>query len=145
MRAVKGQALLLLVVTLPLLLSIVGLVIDGGVVFDARRELQNMADGAARVGAMQVDVDEYRRSNGKTVVLVEKEAETASRQYLEAEARQVTGLVQASPQGVRVQAGREVQLSFLSLVGFDTVTVQATAVAEVHHDIERDQFAGEGE
>lgn len=145
MRAVKGQALVLLVLALPFLLSIVGLVIDGGIVFDARRELQNMADGAARAGAMQVDVDEYRRSNGKTVVLVETEAETASRRYLEAGAQQVRAQVQAGPQQVQVQAEREVRLSFLSLVGFDTVIVQATAFAEVHHGIERDQFAGEGE
>jgi uncharacterized membrane protein len=145
MRVVKGQALVLLVLTLPFLLSIVGLVIDGGLVFDARRELQNIADGAARVGAMQVDVDEYRRSNGKTVVLVETEAETAARRYLGAEARRVTALVQVGPQGVQVQAESEVRLSFLSLVGFDTVTVRATAVAEVHHGIEQDQFAGEGE
>ena len=50
-----GQALPLVAAALPLLVTVVGLALDGGVVFAARRELQNVADAAARAGATEVD------------------------------------------------------------------------------------------
>ena len=55
-----GQAIVWAAVMLPLFLAVVGLAIDGGVVFAARRELQNVADAGARPGAMQVDHGAYR-------------------------------------------------------------------------------------
>ena len=47
----RGQAIVWTAVMLPLFLAIVGLAADGGLVFSARRELQNIADSAARAGA----------------------------------------------------------------------------------------------
>ena len=54
-RGEAGQALVWTAVMLPLFLSVIGLAIDAGTIFDARRELQNVADSAARAGAMQID------------------------------------------------------------------------------------------
>jgi len=143
MRPIRGQALLVLVLALPVLLSVLGLVIDGGIVFDSRRELQNTADGAARVGAMQVDVDEYRRSDSQTVVLSKAAAEDAAREYLARESGQISILVEAEPELVSVRVDRDVALTFLSLVGFDTVGIEAVAVANVRYGVDGDRSRGE--
>ena len=45
--AQSGQAIVWVAVMMPFFLSVVGLAIDGGIVFSARRELQNVADSAA--------------------------------------------------------------------------------------------------
>ncbi|MDE3075991.1 MAG: pilus assembly protein, partial [Chloroflexota bacterium] len=59
-----GQALIWTAVMMPLFLSMIGLTIDGGQVFDGRRQLQNLADAAARAGATQIDQQAYRASSG---------------------------------------------------------------------------------
>ncbi len=51
----RAQVVVWVAVLLPtMFLPVLGLSIDAGVMFDARRELQNAADGAARVGAMEI-------------------------------------------------------------------------------------------
>ena len=45
------------------LLAVAALVIDGGLLFAERRDLQGMADGAARAGAMAID-EELLRDDG---------------------------------------------------------------------------------
>src|SRR6266536_80009 len=72
--AQRGQAIVWTAVMLPLFIAIVGLAADGGLVFSARRELQNLADSSARAGAQQIDVLAYRESRGRTVVLDEHSA-----------------------------------------------------------------------
>ena len=65
----RGQALVLAAVLLPFLLAIVGLAIDGAMVFAVRRGCQGVADGAARAGAMELDIGTYRRSDGDVAIL----------------------------------------------------------------------------
>ena len=48
-RRSAAQALVWLTLALPLFVSIAGLAIDGGVLLASRRQLQSVADGAARV------------------------------------------------------------------------------------------------
>ncbi len=78
----RGQLIVWTAVMLPLFLSIVGLAIDGGLVFAARRELQNAADAAARAGAMQIDEGVYRESSGATVALDRGRARAIAAEYL---------------------------------------------------------------
>jgi Flp pilus assembly protein TadG len=130
-----GQALVWTAVMLPLFLSIIGLAVDGGVVFDARRALQNAADSAARAGAMQVDQDTYRASGGQTVVLDPGSARQAAAAYVGDQGESLTGSVSASPQRVVVTVHRQVPTSFLRIVGITTVQISATATAEVEHGI----------
>jgi Flp pilus assembly protein TadG len=139
MRPMRGQALLVLVLALPVLLAVLGLVVDGGIVFDSRRELQNVADGAARVGAMQVDIDAYRRSDGQKVVLSESAAEEAAREYLARESAEVRTLVEAELEFVIVRVQRDVSLAFLSLAGFDTVEIEAVATAHIRYGVDQDR------
>src|SRR6185312_17093596 len=60
----RGQAVVWVAAMLPFFLAILGLAIDGGVVWDAERQLQATADGAARAGAEAVDTSAYYASNG---------------------------------------------------------------------------------
>ena len=64
-----GQVLVLTVVVALALLAILGLVADGGLVVARHRELQGVADAAARAGAAQLDEASYRASNGRTAAL----------------------------------------------------------------------------
>src|SRR5919106_418235 len=64
------------------LLAMAALVVDGGVLFAARRDLQGLADGAARAGAMAVDVETLRET--EEVRLEPEEAEAVASGYLQA-------------------------------------------------------------
>lgn len=132
-RPVKGQSILLVAVLLPLFFAIIGLVVDAGILFDERRELQNIADSAARAGAMEVDVAAYRRSKGARVVVNERRARAAVARYLVG--RDIAYAEKIETAGMEVRVQREVRLSFLTLLGFRSVTIGAVAVAEVRHGI----------
>src|SRR5712692_3982789 len=62
-----AQALLWLTLALPMFVSIAGLAIDGGVLLASRRQLQSVADGAARAGATRLDLDKLRGSAASDV------------------------------------------------------------------------------
>lgn len=132
-----GQAIVWVAVMLPFFLSVIGLTIDGGIVFSARRELQNVADGAARAGAMQVDQRVYRETAGTKMVLSTQDARQVAATYVAGQSSQIQGLVGADPQQVTVRVQRQVPTSFLRLVGLNTVEIAATATARVRYGIER--------
>lgn len=134
-RLEHGQAIVWAAVMLPLFLSVVGLAIDGGIVFDSQRELQNVADSAARAGAIQVDQNTYRASAGQVVVLDQAGAEQAATQYLTSEGSGLTATVTTDSERVVVSVSRPVSTSFLRLVGINTVQISAKATAEVQHGI----------
>lgn len=135
--AQAGQAMVWAAVMLPLFLSVVGLAIDAGIVFSARRELQNVADSAARAGAMQVDVRAYRESSGANIVLDQAAARDAAAEYAARQGKGMAATVAAETQRVVVSVSRDVPTSFLRLVGITSVRVSATAPAEVRYGIER--------
>ena len=132
-----GQVILWVAVMLPLFLSVIGLAVDGGLVFSARRELQNVADSAARAGAMQVDQQAYRDSSGRTVVLDAVAARQIAAEYVASQETGLTATISVEPQRVVVQVGREVPTSFLRLAGIDRVRITATAQAEVRYGVDR--------
>jgi uncharacterized membrane protein len=136
-QAQAGQAILWVVVMLPLFLSVIGLTMDGGIVFGARRELQNVADSAARAGAMQVDQEAYRASSGSSIVLDVEAAQQVAAEYVAGQSRHVSATIEAEPRRVMVRASREVPTGFLRLVGINTVRITATAHADVRYGIER--------
>src|SRR5437764_9924681 len=83
-RRSAAQALVWLTLALPLFVSIAGLAIDGGVLLTSRRQLQSVADGAARAGATRLDQVRLRGSGGADVQLDPAAARDASRRYLDA-------------------------------------------------------------
>jgi Flp pilus assembly protein TadG len=128
-RSEGGQTLVWVVVMLPLFLSVIGLSIDAGTVFDARRELQNVADSAARSAAMQIDQSTYRASSGETVVLDAATARQAAAQYVDSQGAGFAATIDVGPKTVVVQVSRSVPTSFLRLVGIENVRISATAPA----------------
>lgn len=134
-------------VMLPLFLAVAGLVIDAGQVFDARREAQNVADGAARVAAMQLDVTQLRATG--QVQLNVADARTAAERYVRDQAHgagwdppSVTG----NPNSVQVSIGRQVPTSFLRIVNVMSLAhVVATARAEPCVGITTGARAGGGQ
>jgi len=122
-------------VTLPFFLAVIGLAIDGGIVFDDQRELQNIADGAARAGAMQIDQQTYRTSSGQTVVLDAASAQQVAAAYVSSQGTELTATVTTDPQHVVVAVNRVVSTSFLRIVGVTKVQVSTTATADVQHGI----------
>jgi Flp pilus assembly protein TadG len=121
---------------LPLFLSIVGLAIDGGLVFAARREAQNAADAAARAGAMQIDERAYRESGGTRVVLDAGRARATAAEYLAGYSPRLTASVAAEPERLVVQVSRDVSTSFVRLAGIDTVRIVASATGAARPGIE---------
>ncbi len=136
-----GQSILWVAIMLPYFLSIVGLAIDGGIVFSARRELQNVADGAARAGAMQISQWSYRQGFGARVDLDPIEAERVAREYLQANAPQGVQETQvdvdADFQRIVVELETTVKTAFLRLINIHQVAIKTSSLAEVRYGVER--------
>jgi Flp pilus assembly protein TadG len=132
-----GQAIVWAAVMLPLLLSVVGLAIDGGIVFAARRDLQDVADAAARAGAIQVDVRAVRESGGETIVLDAAVARQVASEYVASQGSGSVATITADQRRVVVRLDREVPTGFLRLVGLKKVAISAVAPAEARYGIER--------
>ncbi|MDQ6674885.1 MAG: pilus assembly protein TadG-related protein [Chloroflexota bacterium] len=129
-------------VALPLFLSIAGLAIDGGVLLASRRQVQSVADGAARAGATRLDVDRLRSSGGADVQLDPALARDTTWRYLDQRlARELewpaapTAAVDVSARRVHVVIQGTLPTAFLRVVHIDSVPVTASAFADVQYGI----------
>lgn len=122
----SGQVLPLVTVMSLGLLVMVGLVIDAGVMFAARRDLQSTADSAARAGATALDEEAYRQSSGREAVLDPAGAELATSQRLQDV--EVVEL-RASPEAVFVRVARPQPLLILGFLELGPVHVEADSTA----------------
>jgi hypothetical protein len=122
----SGQVIPMVTVMSLGLLVMVGLVIDAGVMFAARRDLQANADSAARAGAAVIDEEAYRVSDGRDAVLDPTGAELATHRRL-----QDVDILQlsASPEAVFVRVARPQPLVILGLLGLGPVRVEADSTA----------------
>ena len=123
----RGQSLVWFAILLPALLGILGLVVDAGLALEARRDLQNVADRAARAGAMQID--EAAFLNGGGVRLDEARATEAAGEYAAGASASVTGIA-AGTDEVAVQVSRPMPSRFLKLFGISGITMTATGTAK---------------
>jgi hypothetical protein len=122
-----GQAGIILVVALIVILAIAGLAIDGGAAVTAKIGLESDADAAARAGAGAVDQTPLRSTGEK--VLDPVAAEDAARAYIATACPDCTISVVAGPAGVTVTLHRPHPTFFLQAVGIRTVTVAATSIS----------------
>lgn len=125
----SGQVAPLIAVCMLGLLAVAGLVIDGGVLFAARRDLQSLADGAARSGAMAIDEQALRDSGGNRIYLNPGEAEVAVTDYLNLVEFAGTAETNASDESVRVTLHKRHRTVLLSIVGIRTVETRASSTA----------------
>jgi len=134
----RGQIIVWVAVMFPMLfLPIAGLMIDAGIMFDARRDLQNLADGAARVGAMELDT-EYLRGlkpgdlNPTGYIHLdpdhaERQADAYLDQYHFPDGNPRN--IHANSQQITVALYRDVPTSFLRLVHVNSFRINATGYA----------------
>jgi Flp pilus assembly protein TadG len=133
-REETGAVVPLIAVMLLGLLAVAALVIDGGVLFAERRDLQGLADGAARAGAMAVD-EELLRETGD-VKLDPAAARTAVGRYLAAGGFQGEVRIDADVLGVTVDLEESRPTLMMDLLGVRAVSVTAHAVARPRVGIE---------
>lgn len=107
-----------------------GVFVDAGVLLHERRALQDTVDAAARVGTTQVDVSAWLGGTGSAAPLDPAAAEAAAGQFLTG-AGLSSYQVTASQGAVTVRASRAARLAFLPLAGVESVTVEATATAQL--------------
>lgn len=133
-RKESGAVLPLTAVMLLGLLAVAALVIDGGLLFAERRDLQGMADGAARAGAMAVD-EELLRETG-TVRLDPAAARTAAGRYLETAGFEEDVRIDADMLSVTVDLEETRPTLMMGLLGVPAVRATAHAVARPRVGIE---------
>lgn len=129
-----GQAIVWVAVMLPLFMSVIGLTLDGGVVFAAKKDLQNVADTAARAGATQLDEARYRQS--ATVTLVPAKARQTAAEAVSKQAPGVAAAISADDRQVVVEVARAAPTAFLRILRIDSVRIVAVGRAEVRRGIE---------
>jgi uncharacterized membrane protein len=126
-----AQVVVWVVLMMPFFLAIAGLMIDSGQLFDARREAQNIADGAARVAAMQIDFD-YLRTSGN--FRFDSGMHDTTVRYIKGQEHGSgwrDAVITPDASGVRVTLSRDVPTTFIRIVKPDAhVTISATARAE---------------
>lgn len=130
----RGAVAPLVAVVMLGLLAITALVVDGGVMFAARRDLQGLADSAARAGAMAVD-QPFLRQSGQ-VQLDPDHAEQAVRDYLASARFQGTVEVEADTSAVTVDLAEDRPTVMMGLVGVRSMRTEAHAVARPRTGIE---------
>jgi Flp pilus assembly protein TadG len=143
-----AQAMVWFTLALPMFVSMAGLAIDGGVLLASRRQLQSVADGAARAGATRLDLERLRASGGVDVQLDQALAVDAASTYLAERlvrdlAWQITPTahVDAASRRVHVEVRGTLRTAFLRIVHIESVPVEASAFADVQFGI-RDGSGG---
>jgi uncharacterized membrane protein len=134
-RSESGAVAPLVAVMLLGLLAVAALVVDGGVLFAARRDLQGLADGAARAGAMAVDVETLRET--EEVRLDPEEAEATASAYLQAAEFGGGSSVSADILSVTVHLSDARSTVMMGLLGVDSVQVEARSVARPRTGIDQ--------
>jgi Flp pilus assembly protein TadG len=124
-----GQILVLTVVVALALLAILGLVADGGLVLARHRELQGVADAAARAGAAQLDETSYRASNGRTATLNPTQAHAAAARYLRTVRFSGQASIAAGPTQVTIGLSEMVRPIIFGSVGIGPIRLAVHAVA----------------
>lgn len=122
-----GQAGVMVIVIALGLLLLLGLVSDGGMVLAQRRDLQGLADGAARAGAEAVDPAVLRNSGVAQIDPVAAQARVVA--YLQAAGFGGTSQVTPGPNNVSVQLTETDPVMFAKFLGQGSVTLHAVGNA----------------
>ncbi len=125
-RTEAGQAAIVLLMALVVILAIAGLVIDGGAVVTGKIGLQAEADAAARRGAEAIDMGAFEATGA--AVLDQPAAEDAARSYVATTCPSCSATVLATAGAVTVTLHRP-QPTWLLRPVVGSVTVAASSSA----------------
>ncbi|CAG0945069.1 hypothetical protein ANRL1_02101 [Anaerolineae bacterium] len=120
----RGQYLVQTVVLLPMLMILVGLVLDGGSMYWQYRRAEITVNAAAQAASHAIDVEYFRQTN--QVRLDSGEAWSAASGFVNINQRgqmQVTG-IQIGNNQVIVNANAEVQTIFFRLAGISSLSMR---------------------
>lgn len=120
-----GQVTPFAVILIVVLMAVAGLVLDGGLALSAKVQALDVAQAAARAGAQQLDLVQYRTNN--VAVLDPARAASAARSWLAAAG--VQGDASATTATVTVTVRRTSNTQLLQLVGVGQLRVSASATA----------------
>jgi Flp pilus assembly protein TadG len=121
----RGQVTLIVLVFMLVVIALVGVVSDGGQALAQRRELQGLADGAARAGAGALNQDAL--ASTATPQIDPQAAQQAVAQYLAAAG--FTGRPQVSVTAVQISVvlTQSYHLTFDQFIGISSVTLHASS------------------
>jgi uncharacterized membrane protein len=126
----EGQILVLTLVVGLGLLAILGLVADGGLLFARHRELQALADAAARAGAGQLDEATYRASGGRTAHLDPTQARATAARHLRAAGFTGQATITATTSRVTIGLAEPIRTPIFNNVGFNPIQLTVRSQAE---------------
>jgi Flp pilus assembly protein TadG len=126
MNREEGTLSAFVVVLVTALMLVAGLVLDGGRMIAARREVQDIAQNAARAGANAVSIAGVRA--GATAVDAGR-AQAAAHAYLGRVGH--TGTVRVTGDLVQVEVSQSVPMLLLSIGGVGPRTVQGVEQARI--------------
>lgn len=135
----SGQIAPLLAVMLLGLLVMVGLVIDAGLLLTARRDLQGIADGAARAGAMAIDIARLRASGGREVSIDPGAAHSEAESYLSEIGYGGKVRITSSGEEVSVQLQEQRRTVLMGIAGIRYVEVRASSTARPKSGISEEE------
>ncbi len=133
----RGQALVWFVVMLPLVFAVIGLAIDGETALRAHRRAQGAADGAARTGASQIQIEHARRFPADPAILDHTAAEQAAVAYVGQVYPDLTATALADDRTLTVQVQQQVTPGFLQLLHIGSIPVSARGQAGPRSGIDR--------
>ncbi len=119
-REQRGSTIVLMAFSMLLLLTVVGLVVDGGTMYASKSHLQKVANAAALSGAQELTGQESRVKEIIDDILLHHQEEES-----------LVGTEIQMKSNVRVQLKKEVPLGFSRLFGKDSVSVIVEAAAKV--------------
>jgi Flp pilus assembly protein TadG len=121
----------LFVLLVPFIFGLAGLALDGGQMLVTQRQIQGVAEGAARAGAEQLDRDAARDNPTAPGALDPDLAWTAAADYVAAQPPGLSAIINANPGQVSVEVtSGAVPVLFVRAIGFTgPIHVRATAIA----------------
>lgn len=122
----EGTITVLYAVVFIAFLMMLGLVVDGGRLLDARSHAQDLAGKAARAGAQELSVTTFTSTG--TVTLDADRARQAANRYLTRAG--ATGQITITGETVTVTVTDTVALTWLRLAGLSSRTVSGVATAD---------------
>jgi hypothetical protein len=147
----RGQILAIVAVGMLSIIAMVGLVIDGGFAWAQQRETQNGTDAVALAGAtvIQQSIGGAAKTSGDVGCAMKQAADAnglelevavytdafgeplAPEEVVPTCAPGAGGLIPPGAQGVRDEASQTFDTFLMRVIGFDTMTAEANAVAVV--------------
>lgn len=125
----RGQFLIQFVVLLPMMLLLIGLVLDGGWMYWQYRRADVMVNAAAQSASHAIDINHFRTTN--RVRLERGQAAAVASDFIHLNRRgniTFTG-IQISPRQILVNARAKIPTIFLRLAGIPSFNVRAQGTA----------------